>query len=164
KIEVEELAQTSRREPLFRFVQERPSGKEVLEVESVSKAFGPKVVLNNVSLTVRRGEKLAVIGPNGLGKSTLLKIVMDRLKADQGTRILEVTPEGPGEFPGTYAEYLARAGDDHLDIDAVSLKAKSSGVGNGGSSSSKAANASAAPGLSWEEQKKRRNKLGTLPA
>jgi ATPase subunit of ABC transporter with duplicated ATPase domains len=86
KIEVEELAQSSRREPLFRFTPERPSGKEVLELEGVSKAYGDgeKVVLRNVSLTVRRGEKLAVIGANGLGKSTLLKIIMDRLKADQG--------------------------------------------------------------------------------
>ncbi len=84
KIEVEELAQSSRREPLFRFVQERPSGKEVLELEGISKAYGSKVVLKDVSLTVRRGEKLAVIGANGLGKSTLLKIIMERLKADLG--------------------------------------------------------------------------------
>jgi ATPase subunit of ABC transporter with duplicated ATPase domains len=286
KIEVEELAQTSRREPLFRFVQERPSGKEVLELEGISKAYGPKVVLKNVSLTVRRGEKLAVIGANGLGKSTLLKIIMERLKADEGkirlghevrlgyfaqdhhellgsdkqtpldyiwntvpsegtatvrgmlgrvlfsgddvmkpvgslsggeaarlifckiiaekpnvlvldeptnhldleaisalveglkafegtvifvshdrsfvselaTRILEVTAEGPREFSGTYAEYLARAGDDHLDIDAVSLKAKTANTGAGKSSPPPAA------GLSWEEQKKRRNRLGTMPA
>src|SRR5450432_1166975 len=287
KIEVEELAQSSRREPLFRFTPERPSGKEVLELEGISKAYGEKVVLKNVSLTVRRGEKLAVIGANGLGKSTLLKIIMDRLKADQGkvrlghevrlgyfaqdhhellgsdkqtpldyiwescpsegtatvrgmlgrvlfsgddvmkpvgalsggeaarlifckiiaekpnvlvldeptnhldleaiaalveglkafegtvifvshdrsfvselaTRILEVTTEGPREFAGRYAEYLARAGDDHLDIDAVSLKAKTASTGAGNNKKS-----SPPPGLSWEEQKKRRNRLGTLPS
>jgi len=284
KIEVEELATSSRREPLFRFTPERPSGKEVLEVEDVSKAYGEKVVLKDVSLTVRRGEKLAVIGPNGLGKSTLLKIIMGRLNADRGsvrfghearagyfaqdhhellssekmtpldyvweacpsegtayvrgqlgrvlfsgddvlkpvgslsggeaarlifariivekpnvlvldeptnhldleaisalveglrafegtvifvshdrwfvselaTRILEVTTEGPREFSGTYAEYLARSGDDHLDIDAVSLKAKAAPQ----AAPSKSV---PPPGLSWEEQKKRRNRANTLP-
>ncbi|MDB4992810.1 MAG: ATPase component of transporter, partial [Myxococcaceae bacterium] len=85
KIEVEELASSSRRTPLFRFTPERASGRDVLEVVGVSKAYGEKKVLKNVSLAVRRGEKVAVIGPNGLGKSTLLKIVMDRLDADSGT-------------------------------------------------------------------------------
>ena len=85
RIEVEELKTSPRRTPLFRFTPERASGRDVLEVASVSKAYGPKEVLRDVSLTVRRGEKVAVIGPNGLGKSTLLKIVMDRLPADRGT-------------------------------------------------------------------------------
>src|SRR5262249_60939265 len=66
KIEVEELEDTSRRSPLFRFVQERPSGRDVLEVERVSKAYGDKQVLRDVSLTVRRGEQVAVIGPHRL--------------------------------------------------------------------------------------------------
>ncbi len=84
KIEVEDLQDTSRRAPLFRFAQTRPSGRDVLEVESVSKAYGPKEVLRDVSLSVRRGEKVAVIGPNGLGKSTLLKIIVGSLEADSG--------------------------------------------------------------------------------
>lgn len=57
----------------------------MLAIEQLSKSFGKKQVLTKVSLTVRRGEKLAIIGPNGLGKSTLLKIVMDRLPSDEGT-------------------------------------------------------------------------------
>src|SRR4051794_10014917 len=85
RIEVEELAGSSRRTPHFRFDQERQSGREVLEISSVHKAYGAKKVLTDVSLTVRRGEKVAIIGPNGLGKSTLLKIVMSRLDADQGS-------------------------------------------------------------------------------
>jgi ATPase subunit of ABC transporter with duplicated ATPase domains len=79
-----DLASSSRRAPQFRFVPARPSGREVLEVQAVGKAFGDKEVLRNVSLTVRRGEKIGIIGPNGLGKSTLLKIVMDRLASDSG--------------------------------------------------------------------------------
>jgi ATPase subunit of ABC transporter with duplicated ATPase domains len=44
--------------------------------------------------------------------------------SELATRILEVTPDGLRDFPGTYAEYLERCGDDHLDADAVVLKAK----------------------------------------
>src|SRR5262249_22468021 len=83
--EVEELPETSRRSPSFRFTQDRPSGRDVLSIEGVDKAYGEKQVLRGVSLVVRRGEKLAIIGPNGLGKSTLLKISMERLSADAGT-------------------------------------------------------------------------------
>jgi ATPase subunit of ABC transporter with duplicated ATPase domains len=287
RIEVEELVASSRRAPALRFVPERPSGREVLELGGVSKAYGDNRVLANVSLTVRRGERVGIIGPNGLGKSTLLKIAVGRLDADAGrvrwghearpgyfpqdhrevltdgeatplqildeacpgesptfvrgqlgrvlfsgedgdkkvrllsggecarlifallsvakpnvlvldeptnhldletihavvgalkqyegtlifvshdrwfvselaTRIIELTPAGPNDFPGTYAEYLARCGDDHLDGDAVVLKAKRAREQAGGESGGAAAASSA----SWEEQKRRRNRLAQLP-
>ncbi len=75
---------SSRVHPRIRFECRRPSGKTVLEVSSLSKAYGSKQVLNGVSFTVERGDRLAVIGPNGIGKSTLLKIIMNELKADSG--------------------------------------------------------------------------------
>ena len=56
----------------------------MLELAGVSKSYGDKHVLTNVSLTVRRGERVGIIGPNGLGKSTLLKIAVERLAADAG--------------------------------------------------------------------------------
>ncbi len=82
---IEPLPQSSRRYPAFRFAQRRPSGKLVLKVERLSKSFGANRVLVDVSLAVRRGDRLAVIGPNGIGKSTLLKIIMGHLAADSGT-------------------------------------------------------------------------------
>jgi ATPase subunit of ABC transporter with duplicated ATPase domains len=85
KIQVEELQQSSRRTPLFKFVPERPSGKDVLTLDAIAKSFGTKRVLAGVSLNVRRGERVAIIGPNGLGKSTLLKIATGNLKADAGS-------------------------------------------------------------------------------
>src|SRR4051794_37175367 len=284
RIEVEELASSSRRAPQLRFVPERPSGREVLELTGVSKSYGDNHVLTNVSLTVRRGERVGIIGPNGLGKSTLLKIAVERLAADAGqvrwghearpgyfpqdhrevladgeatpleilssacpaesptyvrgqlgrvlfsgeeaekkvrllsggecarlifallaverpnvlildeptnhldleaihalvaalkqyegtlifvshdrwfvselaTRIVELTPRGPNDFPGTFAEYLSRCGDDHLDGDAVVLKAKrvraEGPTAEGGTG-----------GVPWEEQKRRRNRAAQLP-
>ena len=82
---VEDLAETSRRTPYLRVVPARPSGKDVLELQRVSKAYGDKKVLADVSLVVRRGERVGIIGPNGLGKSTLLRIAVERLAADVGT-------------------------------------------------------------------------------
>jgi ATPase subunit of ABC transporter with duplicated ATPase domains len=287
RIEVEELAASSRRAPALRFVPERPSGREVLELAGVSKSYGDNRVLANVSLTVRRGERVGIIGPNGLGKSTLLKIAVARLAADAGrvrwghearpgyfpqdhrevltdgeatplsildeacpgetqtfvrgqlgrvlfsgeeagkqvrllsggecarlifallsvakpnvlvldeptnhldleaihalvealkqftgtlifvshdrwfvselaTRIIELTPAGPNDFPGTYAEYLARCGDDHLDGDAVVLKAKRARAETAAPMDGGGDGAAA----SWEEQKRRRNRLAQLP-
>jgi ATPase subunit of ABC transporter with duplicated ATPase domains len=84
KIEVETLATSSRRYPKLRFDIARPSGKDVLALEDVAKAYGQNRVLDGVSLTIRRGERVAVIGANGLGKSTLLKIVTGNLERDAG--------------------------------------------------------------------------------
>ena len=86
---------SSRAHPKISFSCCRPSGKTVLEVKSVSKAYGAKQVLIDVSFTLNKGERLAVIGPNGIGKSTLLKIIMDELEADQGSCVwgYETYPE-----------------------------------------------------------------------
>jgi ATPase subunit of ABC transporter with duplicated ATPase domains len=83
--ELEELPGSSRRYPKFRFAQRRPSGQEVLKIKGVKKSFGEKHVLPGVELLVRRGDKLVIMGPNGIGKSTLLKIVMGELPPDAGS-------------------------------------------------------------------------------
>ena len=78
------LAPSSRRYPTFRFEQRRNSGKEVLKIKGIKKAFAENKVLHGVDLTVERGDRLAIMGPNGIGKSTLLKIVMGELEPDAG--------------------------------------------------------------------------------
>jgi ATPase subunit of ABC transporter with duplicated ATPase domains len=83
--DLEPLPQSSRRYPTFRFGQRRPSGKDVLVLDGISKAYGDNKVLEDVSLTVRRGDRVAIIGPNGIGKSTVLKIAMGEVKPDAGT-------------------------------------------------------------------------------
>jgi ABC-type Mn2+/Zn2+ transport system ATPase subunit len=257
----------------------RASGRDVLTVDGLDKSYGTLRVLHQVSLVLRRNEKLAVIGANGLGKSTLVRILAGRLGADAGqvrwghevrvgyfpqdhretlgnpddtvlehlwalcpgeperfcrgllgrvlfsdddvhkrigtlsggeaarlvfarlmverpnvllldeptnhldlesiqaltgalatyegtvvlvshdrsfvsalgTRILELTPEGPRHFPGSYAEYLDRCGDDHLDAGAALARAAPGPKGD------------AEAARSWEEQKRRRNVQKELP-
>ena len=83
--QIEDLAPTSRRYPHFRFVQKRDSGRDVLTVKGVKKAFDDNEVLHGVDLQLQRGDRMAIMGPNGIGKSTLLKIIMDEVPADEGT-------------------------------------------------------------------------------
>jgi ATPase subunit of ABC transporter with duplicated ATPase domains len=84
RITIEKLPESSRRYPRFRFRARRPSGRRVLELTGIHKAYEDNQVLDEVSLTVQRGERLAIIGPNGIGKSTLLQIAMGEIEADAG--------------------------------------------------------------------------------
>jgi ATPase subunit of ABC transporter with duplicated ATPase domains len=82
--EITDVPVSSRRYPTFRFEQRRDSGREVLKIAGIKKAFGDNEVLHGVDLEVRRGDRLAIMGPNGIGKSTLLKIVTGVLEPDAG--------------------------------------------------------------------------------
>ncbi|MEG0296261.1 MAG: ABC-F family ATP-binding cassette domain-containing protein [Clostridium sp.] len=60
------------------------SGHDVLKLDKLSKSFGDKKLFANLSFELHRGEKLALIGENGRGKTTLFNIIMDKIKADSG--------------------------------------------------------------------------------
>jgi ATPase subunit of ABC transporter with duplicated ATPase domains len=105
RIQIDELPQSSRRYPRFHFQQIRPSGKSVLEIEGLAKHYGEKRVLEGVSLSVRRGERLGIIGPNGIGKSTLLKIAMGLVEPDEG-RVEWGYETRPGYFAQDHHEQL----------------------------------------------------------
>jgi ATP-binding cassette subfamily F protein 3 len=57
-------------------------GKWVLEMDNLGKSFGDKLLFHSTNLTVGRGEKIALLGPNGVGKSTLLKRILDKLDGE----------------------------------------------------------------------------------
>ncbi len=61
------------------------SGQLVVEVENISHSFGDKCIIKNFSLRVMRGDRIGLIGPNGIGKSTLLNILLGKLTPQQGT-------------------------------------------------------------------------------
>lgn len=61
------------------------SGKLVAELENVTKRFGDRIVVKDLSLRVQRGDRLGLIGANGAGKSTLIKLLLGQLEADAGS-------------------------------------------------------------------------------
>jgi ATPase subunit of ABC transporter with duplicated ATPase domains len=84
KIEKIELPKR-RRVVAFDFRQPQRSGDQVAVLETVSKAYGSRVVYDGMSLTIRRGERWCVMGKNGAGKSTLLKMVAGASDPDAGS-------------------------------------------------------------------------------
>jgi len=97
--ELEELPGSSRRYPKFRFQQRRPSGRDVLKVTGIRKSYGDNEVLHGVDLEVRRGDRIVIMGPNGIGKSTLLKIIVGEVAADAGA-----VDWGYEAYPGYFAQ------------------------------------------------------------
>lgn len=60
------------------------SGKLIAELENVSKAYGDKVLIKNFSTRILRGDKIGLLGPNGIGKTTLLKLILGDIEPDSG--------------------------------------------------------------------------------
>ena len=69
----------------FTFPQPPPSGRTVVEVSGLSKSFDPKQVLNDVSFTIDRGDRIALVGVNGAGKSTLIRLLSGQDNPTSGT-------------------------------------------------------------------------------
>lgn len=68
----------------FSFEARRRTGEDVLQLSELSKSFGEKHLFHDLTLHVRAGDRVALIGPNGVGKSTLIKIVVGEEKPDTG--------------------------------------------------------------------------------
>lgn len=64
------------------------SGYDVLHIEDMAKSYGEKTLFTNLNIDLKRGEKVALIGENGRGKTTLFKIIMDKIEADKGVKVL----------------------------------------------------------------------------
>ena len=85
KITLDDIKPSSRRYPYIAFTPDREAGDQLLSVEGISKTVDGEKVLNNVSFTLKRGDKVAFVGPNSLGKTMLFKILMGEEEADEGT-------------------------------------------------------------------------------
>src|ERR1700677_2174242 len=96
----------------FSFPQPQPSGRAVVEVSDLAKNYGPKQVLEDVSFTIDRGDRIALVGVNGAGKSTLIRMLSGMEPPSSGTLRLghNVT-----------AEYFAQDQYKVLDGDARML-------------------------------------------
>ena len=94
----------------FSFPETARTVNEVIKIEGLRKAYGDHVVFPGIDLTVKRGEKIGIIGVNGAGKTTLLRMIAGEIPVDKGTIRL-----GNGVKVGYYAQHHA----DTLDLTAT---------------------------------------------
>lgn len=85
KIELEDIRPSSRKYPYIDFRPNRTIGNEVLTVDGISKTIEGVKILDNISFTIGREDKVAFVGGNELAKTTLFKILMGEMEPDEGT-------------------------------------------------------------------------------
>ncbi len=95
----------------FSFPEVSRSGRDVLTIQGVSKAFGPKALYQDLLLRVMRGDRIAMIGPNGAGKTTLLRMIAGELEPDKGRILL-----GHGVTLSYYAQHHSEMLDPRKTI------------------------------------------------
>lgn len=98
KLNIEDIRPSSRRDPSIVFKQKREVGKDLLTLENISKSYGDLVVLKDLNIVLAKGDKIGLIGSNGVGKTTLCKIIVGELKPDSGDVIVGATVQ-MGYFP-----------------------------------------------------------------
>lgn len=84
KIEIPDVQKSSRIAPHFKFEPKTPTGKLVCKVSQLAKSFKEKQLFKGLSFEVHRGDKIAILGVNGRGKSTLLRILLNLVEKDEG--------------------------------------------------------------------------------
>jgi ATP-binding cassette, subfamily F, member 3 len=90
------------------------SSDSVLKAEGISKSFGGNTILKDITFNIRRGDRVGIVGRNGGGKSTLLKIIMGELAPDKGTALF-----GPKVKVGYYAQGLEGLSEDNTVIEEL---------------------------------------------
>ena len=68
----------------IKFVSEKKSGQLVIDAKNLTKNFADKSIINNFSIQIKRGDRIGIVGPNGIGKTTLLKILLGEIQPDCG--------------------------------------------------------------------------------
>jgi ATPase subunit of ABC transporter with duplicated ATPase domains len=76
RLQVTELARSNIQRPYIKFEMKRPSGKHILELEGVSKSYDHHSVIGDFTASIVRGEKIALLGRNGMGKTTMLNALL----------------------------------------------------------------------------------------
>ena len=90
------------------------SGNDVLFINNLAKSYGDKELFSNVNLDIKRSQKVALIGENGRGKTTLFKIILDRVKQDCGEKIL-----GKNVILGYYDQEQSDLNEDKTILDEI---------------------------------------------
>ncbi|MFH7563931.1 ABC-F family ATPase [Oceanimonas smirnovii] len=85
KIKLEEVKASSRQNPFIRFEQDKKLYRNILEVEGLTKGYGEAPLFSNLNMMIEVGERVAILGTNGIGKTTLVKTLVGGLTPDSGT-------------------------------------------------------------------------------
>lgn len=113
--ELKEKTQGYRKEEKLELsVRTERLGKKIIEIQDVSKAFDQKQLISHFSYTFKRGDKIGVVGKNGMGKTTLLDIVIDKTKPDTGRVI-----KGDTVKIGYYSQSGLSFDENQKVIDAI---------------------------------------------
>ena len=105
KLTLEDIPVSSRRYPFVGFKPEREAGDQLLRLEGLTKTIDGVKVLNNVSFTLNKGDKVVFVGKNELANTTLFQIIMDEMKPDAGKYTWGVTTSRT-HFPKDNAEFF----------------------------------------------------------
>ena len=105
KIQLDEIVPSSRKYPYIDFKIEKPIGKEILKVENLTKEINGTRILNKISFTVLKGDKIALVSNSDLAKTTLLNILAGVEKFDKGSVLFGKTIE-PSYLPQDNKEYF----------------------------------------------------------
>ncbi|WP_346884921.1 ribosomal protection-like ABC-F family protein [Clostridium sp. UBA4395] len=98
----------------IKFETQIKSGNDVLYVENLSKSFGEKLLFEGLNMDIKREEKIALIGENGRGKTTLFRIIMDKIPSDNGIKVL-----GKNVFVGYYDQEQSNLNFNKTILDEV---------------------------------------------
>ncbi|NFA59423.1 ABC-F family ATP-binding cassette domain-containing protein [Clostridium sporogenes] len=90
------------------------SGNDILHIENLSKSYGDMTLFTNVEMDIKRGKKIALIGDNGRGKTTLFKIIMDKIQSNSGTKYI-----GKNVFIGYYDQEQSDLNEYNTVLDEV---------------------------------------------
>lgn len=113
KLTLEDIKPSSRKYPFVDFKPDREVGNDLLTVNGISKDIEGVKILDNISFTVNKGDKIAFVGPNGLEKTTLFRILVEELAADSGDFKWGVTTS-QAYFPKDNSSYF-----DEVDLTLV---------------------------------------------
>ena len=108
KLTIEDMPVSSRKYPFIFFKPERPCGNVILEVDRLTKTIDGEKVLDNISFTVNKEDKIAFMGKNSLAKTTLFQILAGEMEPDSGTFNWGVT---------TTRSYFPKEHNDHFNDD-----------------------------------------------
>ncbi|MBJ6360279.1 ABC-F family ATP-binding cassette domain-containing protein [Paenibacillus sp. GCM10012307] len=114
KITLDDIRPSNRKYPFINFKPEREAGKQLLLTEGLSKTVDGEKLFENLTLTVNKGDKIALVGPNSHVKTVLMQILMGELEPDAGTYQWGVTTT-QAYFPKDNSAYFDGVGDTLVD-------------------------------------------------